>query len=977
MPPRLPFPRTAALLVLFTALLGAGAAGAAEVRKSETDTRSYRALVLPNALQVILVSDPQTDMAAASLSVAAGSGADPKDRAGLAHFLEHMLFLGTEKYPEPGEYKDFIDRHGGSDNAYTAFDETNYFFEIESSQLEPALDRFAQFFIAPLFNPEYVSRERQVVNSEFLGRRDDDRRRAYSAVQQAMNPEHPYATFAVGNEHTLADREGSDVRDELIAFYRRWYSANLMALSVVGREPLDTLERWVRARFASIENRRVAPFEAEQPLFRAGSLPARLDVVPEREHYSLSFTFPIPAQRPHWRAKPAAHVANLLGHEGETSLLADLKRRGWAQGLSAGTGYDEDGGATLEVRVQLTADGAQHTDDIAALLFQAVRLVADKGVERWLFDENARLAEIDFRFAEKSSPVGLARRLASWQHEVPQADVLYAPYAFDDWRPELIEELIAHLRPDNVLITRVAPGLETDRTSPWYEAPYRIVPIDEATRARWLGAAPDSTLAIPQPNPFVPEHLAMLPASADERPVERVTRPGFRLWHLRDASFGLPKASFYVSVRSPLANASPRNGLLTQLYTDVVNDQLDAFSYPATLAGLSFRLYNHSRGVTVRIEGYDERQPELLARILDAMAAPRIDAQRFAILRDELERRLENSRRDQPYRRAMTRLHDMLVEPNWTVAERLAIVDTLSAPELARFVPAMLAQVEVVALAHGNMGEAAAGAMGDVVYRKLVQPATAVHVPRAQVTRLLRGDRLAAVLPTEHPESSLVLYLQGPDQAIESRARAGLLAQVLGAPFFDALRTRKELGYVVFANAMPILDTPGVVFIVQSPVASAGTLQREVREFVAGYGSVVDAMGDEEFAQHRRALVARVLEDERQLGERSGRFWNEIDRGNFEFDTRERLADAIRATTLAEFKDFYARVAAGDQRRQLVVRTIGESTPAAAGSAATPATATPAATTPTAATSAAAPAIAREQVVSPVWVRENRGLIPG
>ena len=446
----------------------------------------------------------------------------------------------------------------------------------------------------------------------------------------------------------------------------------------------------------------------------------------------------------------------------------------------------------------------------------------------------------------------------------------------------------------------------------------------------------------------------MLPPTAAERPVERVTRPGFRLWHLRDVSFGLPKASFYVSVRSPVANASPRNGLLAQLYADVVNDQLEAFSYPAQLAGLSFRLYDHSRGVTLRIGGYDERQPELLARVLDAMAAPRIDERRFAILRDELKRRLENSRRDQPFRRAMTRLHDMLVEPNWTVAERLAIIDTLSAPELARFVRAMLARVEVVALAHGNMDADAASAMGDAVYRKLVATAEAVEVPRAQVMRLRRGDRLAAVLPTEHPESSLVMYLQGPDQALASRARAGLLAQVVSSPFFDDLRTQKELGYVVSANALPILDTPGLVFIVQSPVAGAGTLQQEVRRFVADYASVVDAMSEEEFAQHRRALVARVLEDERQLGERSDRFWNEIDRANFAFDTREKLVDAIRATSLAQFREFYAQVAAGDGRRQLVVRTLGEATPPVAPAAAV-----------------------NERVVSPVWMRENRDLVPG
>ena len=256
-------PNRLTLLALVAFLLAPLAVSAADIIKSENDPRNYRALVLDNGLKAIVVSDPGTDMAAASLSVDVGSGADPRDRQGLAHFLEHMLFLGTVKYPQPGEYKDFITRHGGGDNAYTAYDETNYFFEIEASQLRPALDRFAQFFIAPLFTPDYVDRERQVVHSEYLGRRTDDRRRVYAAAQQAMNPAHPASTFAVGNLETLADRPGSDVRQELIRFYERYYSANLMTLAVVGRESLDELEAFVRGHFSAIENRNVPGLEVQ------------------------------------------------------------------------------------------------------------------------------------------------------------------------------------------------------------------------------------------------------------------------------------------------------------------------------------------------------------------------------------------------------------------------------------------------------------------------------------------------------------------------------------------------------------------------------------------------------------------------------------------------------------------------------------------------------------------------------------------
>lgn len=137
------------------------------VYRSPADERNYRHITLDNGLSVLLISDPETDKAAASLSVNVGSFDNPPDREGLAHFLEHMLFLGTDRYPEPGEYQAFISEHGGSHNAYTSLEETNYFFEVDAPHLMAALDRFSRFFVAPLFNPEFVDRERNAVESEY------------------------------------------------------------------------------------------------------------------------------------------------------------------------------------------------------------------------------------------------------------------------------------------------------------------------------------------------------------------------------------------------------------------------------------------------------------------------------------------------------------------------------------------------------------------------------------------------------------------------------------------------------------------------------------------------------------------------------------------------------------------------------------------------------------------------------------------
>ena len=134
-------------------LMAATRVCAVEIERSPADTRDYRSVMLDNGLEALVVSDSDADKAAAALDVNAGSANDPADRPGLAHFLEHMLFLGTEQYPDPGEYGRFISEHGGASNATTSFAHTNYFFDVDAAHLEGALDRFAQFLRLPAFRP--------------------------------------------------------------------------------------------------------------------------------------------------------------------------------------------------------------------------------------------------------------------------------------------------------------------------------------------------------------------------------------------------------------------------------------------------------------------------------------------------------------------------------------------------------------------------------------------------------------------------------------------------------------------------------------------------------------------------------------------------------------------------------------------------------------------------------------------------------
>lgn len=196
---------------------------------------------LDNGLECLLVSDPSTDKSAAGISVRVGHLSDPENAQGMAHFCEHLLFMGTEKYPQENDYNEYLSRNNGQSNAYTAMDETVYYFDVHPPALPGALDRFAQFFIAPLFTDSCTEREILAVDSENKKNLQSDMWRQYQLEKSTSSRKHAYWRFGTGNKQTLWDdpvNQGRNPRSELLDWYAKHYSANVMKLVVLAKGKL-------------------------------------------------------------------------------------------------------------------------------------------------------------------------------------------------------------------------------------------------------------------------------------------------------------------------------------------------------------------------------------------------------------------------------------------------------------------------------------------------------------------------------------------------------------------------------------------------------------------------------------------------------------------------------------------------------------------------------------------------------------------
>ncbi len=880
------------------------------VYKSPNDDREYRYLELDNQLKVLLVSDAKTDKAAASLVAFRGQHHDPEQYGGLAHFLEHMLFIGTEKYPEVDGYQTFISTHGGSSNAYTAADHTNYFFDIQPEHFQAGMDRFAQFFIGPLFDTAYVEREKHAVHSETQLQIKDDRWRAMSAQRMALNPEHPASRFHIGNLETLGDGVG----EALAEFFERNYSSDQMALVAMSKESLDELEAWITPMFEALPNRNLGPARTTPPLFRTDDLPASLRHRPLKELRSITYSFPIPSVTEHYASKPEVYLSNLLGHEGEHSLHHELKNRGWIESLGVSAGRFDDDTALVTIDIGLTKPGFSHIDEITSALFAYVDLLKANPPEAWRYAEQAKVAELGFRFQEQSSATAFVYLVCPRLRLYPATDVLRAPHMMDQFVPELIDRYLGYLRPDNVLLEIVAPEVSTDQVEVFFEVPYALQrgPLEFTGRT-------DHDFRLPDPNTFLPDSLD-LKALDSEPPRQVIKTQVGEVWVDTDMEFGTPRANLNLTLTVTGGMQSLDDVVAARIYRRLVQDQLNVFTYPAYLAGLNYSLAVVPAGFRISLNGYSDKQGVLLDAVLDAFRNTEIDAERFDRYRRELTRNWRNFKNERPYSQVYASLSQLLVSNSWPPEQLADTLDSLTVEDLERWRRSRLNEHGLLALLHGNVDATDASRLTATVTKHLQLGDIPPRKPDiAQITGNFRVS-----VDVDHNDASIVLFVQDPTAGLRSRAKSALAAQLMRQSYFTELRTEQQLGYVVSLANSTFRDQAGVAFIIQSPVASPKALERATHRFLDGQTSAIANLSAATFGAQKAGLIARLTERDKNLNERTRRLWVDLDLGNTAFDSRLKIAEFVEAIEQEELVDFVETLKTRAREQRVILYSTGQ-----------------------------------------------------
>ena len=308
---------------------------------------------LANGLRVTLRHAPDLKRCAAALRVAAGSHDVPLAWPGLAHFLEHLLFLHTERFPAGQGLMAYVQGHGGQVNARTNERTTDYFFELPTQALAGGLERLSDMLAHPRMNPDDQQREREVLQAEFIAWSQDATAQQQLALFNGLSETHPLRGFHAGNRDSLPVSQ-PEFQHALQDFYQRFYQAGQMTLSLAGPQSLEELKALAQAFADAIPAGEAITQQAPAPLM--GTADNRYQQVDAHRLHQLFALEALPDSS----ADALAFLCHWLNSAKPGGLLAGLRDRGWATHLKAAPLYQFAGQALLHIEFTLS-DGAPST----------------------------------------------------------------------------------------------------------------------------------------------------------------------------------------------------------------------------------------------------------------------------------------------------------------------------------------------------------------------------------------------------------------------------------------------------------------------------------------------------------------------------------------------------------------------------------------------------------------------------------------
>ncbi|XP_072919120.1 nardilysin [Hemitrygon akajei] len=879
---------------------------------------------------------------AAALCVGIGSFSDPDDLPGLAHFLEHMVFMGSERYPDENGFDAFLKKHGGSDNASTDCEHTVFQFDVQRKYFKAALDRWAQFFIGPLMIQDTIDREVETVDSEFQLAMPSDSSRKELLFGSLARPGHPMGKFFWGNSQTLKHtpkEKNIDTYARLKQFWKRHYSAQYMTLAVQSKESLDTLEAWVKEIFSQIPNNGLpkpdfsdvgGPFDtpAFNKLYR---------VIPVKNVHSLNITWALPPQKQYYRIKPLHYISWLIGHEGKGSILSLLRSKCLALALFGGngeTGFEQNSTySVFNISITLTDEGYQQFYEVAHIVFQYMKMLQILGPQERIYKEIQKIEDNEFHYQEQTDPIDFVENVCENMQLFKKEDFLTGDQLLFEYKPEVIAAAISQLTPQKANLILLSPknGGKCTLTERWFGTSYSVEEIDRHWAETWANDFPlNPALHLPEKNEYIATDFTLKSSDCTDTmyPVKILNFKSGCLWYKKDTKFQIPKGYIRFHLISSHIHQSAENLVLFDLFVNIVAHNLAEPAYEADVALLEYKLVAEEHGLVIKVKGFNHKLGLLFQLIIDHLANFATTPDVFGMIVEQLKKSYFNVL-IKPEKLGKDVRLSILEHERWSLMQKYQTLmkGGISIEALMSFVKNFKSHLFVEGLVQGNFTSKESVEFLNYIVKKLQCKPLVNNVPvQFRIVELPNKPLVCKVksLNKNDANSEVTVYYQSGCHKVRENALMELLVMHMEEPCFDFLRTKETLGYHVYPSSRNTSGILGFSITVETQATKFNTevVDKKIEEFLKSFNKRLMSMNQDSFNAQVTALIKLKLCEDTHLGEEVDRNWDEVFTQQYLFDRLTHEIQALKSFSKADLVNWFGDHQGGKSKK-LSIHVIG------------------------------------------------------
>ncbi len=909
----------------------------AQIIKATSDQRTYQYQKLDNEIEVLYVNDPKGNQSAVSMVVGVGSFEDTTQ--GIAHFLEHMLFMGNEKYPSEETYSKFITQHNGSTNAYTAGDHTCYYFSIDGMYLTSAIDIFSQFFVSPTFDPSCVEREINAVDSEHKKNVLVDSWRKYQTLKTIQcDGNSPVNCFSTGNKETL---NVPNIREKLIEFYNKYYSSNVMKL-VIYDNSLYTSDDEMKSKmnalmspFNDIRNNHVEIVRECKKNLNAKC--RSVNIVPIKSYSHADIIFEIDYNKDLFNNNILNFIEFLLVHNsGNTFYNKICTNDKLVYSMNFGISLQYGDRLILSLNCLLNKDMIKSLDDYNRI----VKTIYDSYIEyinviltsmkngdniiMLLYNEFQKINDQkfdNFEIQDIESFV-ISKSTSMLQYSSDRKNLLKY-----EMQMENISELILSQIYDVLMqISREAYFLnscqffETDQTEKWYNIKYMTnesMSFDVTNNDKF-------GLTSPVVNKYVNDDIKLYgnrdvglhdpyEVESDNRNVRMYLRPNYEFGTDVKTFFKLTNPLYFSDIKS-----YTKFYLMVQCMHEMLLEKMHEFSNANYTVSFSSCQDKYIKFV---FSGNIQKLDLVINDLIEFLKSIDIKENILKFVVNRYKTITSNFILNPPYMKTLSYFNEMTYPDMYTDREIMKIIDDITIDDITidDLKTNLFECNKALIYAEGNITEHQFKMVTDTflkyitfsddtslenVYQRVVDNTMSITVNGNDIDTKNEQDENNAIC------MGRLMFKQYSDNYEHKLCCLELLDALVSNDFFELLRTKEQLGYIVKAMLLYTGNVGtiwyGYRFIVQSDLQSVDWIEQRIKTFInSELAKILSETSEKEFNDAKEALRVKLLKSPQSLDDYAFKNFRAINDNSFDFNQDLKRSFKFESISLEDVRQFF------------------------------------------------------------------------